>query len=141
MKKSFKVLTWIDTGIFPASIMFCSGFSYKEMTLLLKKKKASDWLLGIRDDEVFLKKEGTWGVGMKRTIENKKLKTSKVLYYIIIKDFDFSDGDYCKLAHEVLHICQFFLPDVLNRDDEHEAEAYLHTYVMGKCLRAIRGNA
>jgi hypothetical protein len=34
------------------------------------------------------------------------------------------------LAHEVLHLCQEFLPNFLNRDEEMEAEAYFHSHVM-----------
>jgi len=63
------------------------------------------------------------------------------LFYIILtEEFDFSDYAYCKLAHEVLHICQFILPDILNRDREYECEAYLHTHIMMQCLNQIRGN-
>lgn len=136
----YKVLHWLDTGIFPATIMFSCGFTYDEIMGLLKKKKADGWIKGIESEEdiKLLNNDGSWGTAIKRTIENKKKKQSTTLYYIIVKDFDFSDGDYCKLAHEVLHICQFFLPDVLNRDDEHEAEAYLHTYIMQNCLKILR---
>ena len=34
------------------------------------------------------------------------------------------------LAHECLHVCQEFLPQFLNRDEEVEAEAYFHSYLM-----------
>lgn len=34
------------------------------------------------------------------------------------------------LAHEMLHVCQEFLSQYLNRDNEMEAEAYFHSYLM-----------
>jgi hypothetical protein len=39
------------------------------------------------------------------------------------------------LAHEMLHVCQEFLPDFLNRNDEMEAEAYFHSYLMESCYK------
>lgn len=39
------------------------------------------------------------------------------------------------LAHELLHLCQEFLPTFLNRDIEHEAEAYFHTYLMTRIFK------
>jgi hypothetical protein len=39
------------------------------------------------------------------------------------------------LAHEVLHLCQEFLPQFLDRDEEREAEAYFHSYVMQSCYK------
>lgn len=38
------------------------------------------------------------------------------------------------LAHELLHLCQEFLPTFLDRDVEHEAEAYFHTNLMNKII-------
>lgn len=62
------------------------------------------------------------------------------MFYIYIgEEFKFTDYEYCKLAHEVLHICQFLLPDFLDRNREFESEAYLHTHLMEQCLKAIRG--
>ena len=39
------------------------------------------------------------------------------------------------LAHEVLHLCQEYLPIFLDRDEEHEAEAYFHTHLMTKIIK------
>ena len=63
----------------------------------------------------------------------------KTFYFIIFMEvFDFSDWHYIKLAHECLHICQFFLPTVSQREQEHECEAYLHTHLMQQALNALR---
>lgn len=136
MKKSKKGLCFIDTGIFPATIMVSCGFNYSEIKKILTKKKASDWLAGLSEDEQFLQ-TGNWKA-MKRVIEYKKFGKRTMFYIIIPELFDFSDHHYCLLAHEVLHICQFFLPDVLERGREIEAEAYLHTHIMKNCLMELR---
>jgi hypothetical protein len=43
-------------------------------------------------------------------------------------------GNMITLAHELLHLCQEFLPMFLDRDVEHEAEAYFHTNLMTKII-------
>ena len=54
---------------------------------------------------------------------------------ILKKELDFKDPhNVATLAHEVLHLCQEFLPRYLDRDEEHEAEAYFHTYIMTKII-------
>lgn len=139
-KTQIKVLDWLNTGIFPANIMFSVGFTYAEINKMLTKKKAWDWKLGISKDEQLFA-DSTW-LAIKRTIYRKSTNENEVeLFYIIIKKpFGFADYDYCKLAHEVLHICQFMLPEILNRDREFECEAYLHTHIMQQCLKSIRGS-
>jgi hypothetical protein len=118
--------------------MFSCGFTYDEIMKLLKQKKAVEWEEGLRWDKGLIDK-GTW-FGLARTVENEKKDGYRHLYYVIIKpSFDYSDYEYCKLAHEVLHICQFLLPDILNRDREYECEAYLHTHLMQQCLSVLRG--
>lgn len=136
--KIVKVLSWLDTGIFPATIMFSCGFKYDEIVKLLKQKKAHDWFSGIADEKGFIDSGNYFA--FKRIIENTKTGQRKTMFYIIITDqFKFTDTEYCKLAHEALHICQFFLPDCLDRDKEHECEAYLHTHIMSQCLSVLRG--
>lgn len=120
-------------GMFPASIMFSCGFRYDELTKLINKKKATGWLRALSEDKTLID-AGKW-FALKRGVHGVTY-----FYIILTEPFDFKDYSYCcKLAHEVLHICQFFLPDVLNRDREFESEAYLHTYIMESCLKAIRG--
>ena len=133
-----KVLHWLDTGIFPASVLFSYQFEYDEMISLLKRKRATWWWNGLMDDKGLIDNGNYFGLA--RDVDNLKTKESKKLFYIIIKEeFKFTDYEYCKLAHECLHICQFMLPDILKRDREYECEAYLHTHLMDQCLKAIRG--
>lgn len=138
--KTLQVIEWLNTGMFSAIIMFSMNFSYEKIIKELKKKKADDWLLGIsgeRDKELI---NGGW-VCLRRDIENLKTGKFKTLFYISLNtQFDFSDYDYSKLAHEIVHAIQFVLPDFLDRNKEIECEAYLHTHIMMQCLKAIRGN-
>ena len=138
-KTQLKVLHWLNTGIFPATILFSHGFSYDEINKMLTQKKASDWKLGISNDKKLI--DGGKNFALHRTIFRKSTDENEVeLFYIIFRDcMTFTDYDYCKLAHEVLHICQFLLPDILNRDREYECEAYLHTHIMQQCLKSLRG--
>lgn len=54
---------------------------------------------------------------------------------ILKKELDFKNpNNVITVAHEVLHLCQEFLPRFLDRDDEHEAEAYFHSYIMTKIV-------
>lgn len=131
-------MAWIDAGIFPATIMFSCGFKYGEINKLLTKKRAHDWKTGISEDKGLI--ESGENFALDRTIyDTKNSKNKKRVFYIIFTEqFKFTDYEFCKLAHEVLHICQFALPDFLNRDREFECEAYLHTHIMQQCLKVLR---
>lgn len=136
--KKIRVISWIDTAIFPGTIMFTCGYEYDEIFKILKNKKdAKGWLECIKDDKELIDNNGC--LALKRSRINKRGKEITDYYIIIKKVFTFTDFEYCCLAHEVLHICQFLLPDLLNRDKEHECEAYFHTYIMHECLKILRG--
>ncbi len=135
--QSVRIIHWLDTGIFPATVMFSCGFEFEEIITLLKKKKASQWLFGIEDQKVFIESSNYCYVST--TLMDKKTKKETRLFYLIVKEvFRFTDFEYCKLAHEVLHICQHILKDILDRYKEHEAEAYLHTHLMQNILKELR---
>lgn len=137
--KSPKVLTWLNTGIFPVTIMFSCGFTYKEVVNLLKRKKAEYWLKGFEGDKRRDLMESKTKFAYSVTVDNYKTGETKNLFYIVLPEqFTFTDHEYCVLAHEILHICQFSLPDILDRNKETEAEAYTHTHIMEQCLRALR---
>jgi hypothetical protein len=139
MKQVTKVLHWLNAGIFPGTLLLSCGFTYTALMGLLKAKKAHDWLAGLKPHQAFI--EGSNYCYISTTVTNPKTGKSVYLYYIFIRDtFQFTDREYCNLAHECLHICQVLLPDILNRDREHEAEAYLHTHLMEQCLKALRGD-
>lgn len=133
---SYKVLHWLDTGIFPATVMFSCGFDYDELIKLLKRKKAYDWQEGLGYQEKFIKSSGYCAYAIE--LVNKKGEEKKLFHIHLNEVFKFTDYEYVKLAHEIVHICQFMLPDILNRDKETEAEAYLHTHLMNQCLKILR---
>jgi hypothetical protein len=136
--KVVKAIEWLNFGIFPGFVVFCYNMKYEEIMKEFKKKKALYWSYGITEDQKLID-SGNW-LALSREITNQKTGEHKKLFYIIIpKTFDFSDYDYAKLAHEVTHICQFYLPHVLDRNKEYEAEAYLHTHLMMQCTKVIRG--
>lgn len=137
MKKSQKKITWFSTGVFQVAILFVYRFSYEETISHLTKIKATDWKLAISNDKTLI--DGANYIALKRTIENKKTGEEKTFFYLFIKnEFKFEDYDYCVLAHEVVHLCQFILPDFLERDREIEAEAYFHTSLMQAVLKELR---
>src|ERR1700689_1401008 len=129
--KQYKIIHWLNTGIFPDDILFSIGFSYEELIKTLKKIKANGWAIGIERDKDLI--ERSTFIAMKREYINTKGKTITNFYIIIKNKFPFTDYSYSCLAHEVLHICQFMLPDFLNRDREYECEAYLNTHLMIQC--------
>lgn len=136
-KISHKVQYFLNTGIFPAHICFNCGFTYDEIVKLLKKKKALEWVQPIEHDKELI--DSGKNFALRRSMENVKTGKKVTFFYIILIDrFKFSDYEMCVLAHEILHICQFLLPDILNRDKETECEAYLHTYIMQDILKILR---
>lgn len=63
----------------------------------------------------------------------KKMKAENCKMRMMILKYGFSPNDpenMRTLAHETLHLCQEFLPNFLNRDEEMEAEAYFHSHIM-----------
>lgn len=144
-KTKNKTIAFLNMGNYPGTVMFSVGFSYPELIKQLQKNyktgywKPEDgckmWLQAIENDKELNK--DTW-FALHRKLYHKKFPEKNLFYILILRPFDFSDGDMCKLAHECLHICQFYLPDILDRNREIEAEAYLHTHLMEQCLRIMR---
>lgn len=146
--KKLKVIDFLNFGIFPGIVLFSCGNSYEELISTIDKEYKAKrwkqeqgynlWSLGLKNEKSFI--ESGCYFALKRELENEKEGLEKTLYYIIITEqFEFTDYQMCKLAHEILHICQFHLPPILNRDREYEAEAYTHTHLMSQCLKILRG--
>lgn len=130
-----QIIESINMGIYPGYVLFSHGFNYDELMGELHKFEDPNWFLGVSEEsDRELIEKGNY-FALKRVVDGRRL------YYIILTDeFKFSDYEYAKLAHECLHICQFHLPDLLDRDQEFESEAYLHTHLMLQCLAAMRNN-
>jgi hypothetical protein len=129
MKKG--IMTSIDFGVYPGKCLFVYGYSYKQMIKELKKQKCKELVAGIADEKAFINSAEYCAL-------HRKVGGSHLYYIIINRKFKFTDEHYATIAHECLHICQFYLPRILDRNREHEAEAYLHTHLMVQCLKNIR---
>lgn len=89
-----------------------------------------------REDLDGLDKDGN-GVGQGVYIYRKSLEKNCKLRMVILKyGFSPSNPEHMRtLAHEMLHVCQEFLPQFLDRNEEMEAEAYFHSYLMHSCYK------
>lgn len=136
VKKRIRIIDWLNMGIFPPTICFVCGFTKAELCDHLKRMKANDWLTAIKDATI----DPRYWYGKKIDVEHVRSGEIKSYLFIIIPRFDFLDDDFVKLAHEITHVCQFYLPDAnVNRDREIECEAYLHTHIMRQCIKKLRG--
>ena len=130
-----KIITYLNFGSFPGVIQFSSGFTYDEIMDTLKGKKHSKyWREALKTEKEFIDSGKYFAI--KREIDG-----FQYFFLILTDQFDFSDEHMIILAHEVLHLLQFNLPKLLNRDEETEAEAYTHSHIMRQCLNALRGIA
>lgn len=121
----------IDFGVYPGKCLFVYGYKYKQIIKELKKQDCHELIAAIKGEKEFI--DNTDYCAMRR------IAGKSDLYYIVInRKFKFTDQHYATLAHECLHICQFYLPKILDRNREHEAEAYLHTHLMLQCLNLLR---
>lgn len=137
-KKTTKLLTGLSHGIFPGATALLMGYTYEEAL----KDLSPDWrrCLDASDRSFF---ENSAGACLHREVisTDKSGKESQRInyYFLILRDFNFTDKDFVILAHELLHLCQFFLPSVnVERDKEIECEAYFHTHMMTQALEEIR---
>lgn len=137
MKKSKPHIVTLDAGIFPCRVLFTVAVKHEEILARLKKNKSMDWYDCVASEGEFYKLPYWAG---KRVYTNTKTGQERIYFLFHIgRPFDFSDWDMVMLAHECLHLCQFMLKDILDRDKEHEAEAYLHSHLMTECLKILRG--
>jgi hypothetical protein len=131
MKQSKIFLQFLDTGIFPCAVCFSVGLSHEEIMQHFKKVKAKDWSEVFKDEGELVK--STQYLSMKRILKGKTY-----FAIVITRRFNFSDWDMVMLAHEILHTCQFMLPELLDRNREYECEAYLHSHLMTQALKHLR---
>jgi hypothetical protein len=95
------------------------------------KEEWAKFLEDNREDLDGLDKDGgltSHGVFIYREMKDKNCKMRMM---ILKYGFSPSNPENMRtLAHETLHLCQEFLPQFLNRDEEMEAEAYFHSHIM-----------
>jgi hypothetical protein len=102
-------------------------------------KDKAEWIQFIKDNREDLdgldKDGGGIGHGVYITRKHSD-KNCKMRMMILKYGFSPTNPENMRtLAHEVLHLCQEFLPQFLNRDEEMEAEAYFHSYIMYSCYK------
>lgn len=136
-KKGVRLVQYLDAGIFPFTVLLSVGFRYKKLYKHLKKTGAKGWAQAIKNDRELVNQNNYLALWRGVTLPKNGITTD--YSFIIITDFfDFSDEEMVKLAHEVLHICHFALPKILNIEKEFEAYAYLHSHLMRQCLKHLR---
>lgn len=137
IKTAKPFLTWLDNGCYPGYVMFSHGLTYKQLVKQLRKNKIAvkdGWLDAVKSCKQKFIEKSLFGRALE--IVNNK---DKHLYVIFLyRKFNFNDWDIIHLAHEVTHICQFYLAEILDRNRETEAEAYYHTHLMTQCMRELR---
>lgn len=122
-------MTFIDSGICHFHVLFSVGLTYDEIVKQLRlTEEGKGWADAIKDSENIV--NNPYGGALRRT------ENGKTYFYLILPDFDYSEAAYITLAHEALHIVQFALEEI-TANREWEFEAYMHSYIMKKCLEAI----
>ena len=124
------MLTPINFGIFPGIISFTCGYTIKQIKKIYNGQGCKDWTAALKDVELV---DSCLGMAMHRIH-----KGSNYWYCILRDPFTFTDQEMVTLSHEVLHLVQFRLNGVLDRDREFECEAYLHTHIMTQILDQLR---
>jgi hypothetical protein len=138
-QKKVKLIRFFKAGSFPPMIMFSVGFSHEQIMKHLKKMKADEWIIGIKNDKKLID-DSKYITCYREIIDTKTERLTKKLYYLIFTEpFMFTDNSYSILAHEVLHCTQFLLESILDIRKEYESFAYTHTFIMDKCIELIRG--
>lgn len=131
------VMSTLNFGSFPGKILFTAGYTYDEICKELKKQKCQEWLQCFETTKD-LWDGNCWGFGSQRTI---KIKGTDYYYsFLCLKDrFNFSDTSHARLAHEIIHVCSWQLPELFNIIKENEAFAHTHTHIMEQCYAVLRG--
>lgn len=131
-----KVITTLNFGCFPGYLLFTAGYSVEAVRKHLKKQKSDPgWYRAIAQDEF----NDNLGYAFRRSVVSKTGKSTDYFYVILKEPFDWEPESYIMLAHEFVHILQFYCPLIMNRDNEIEAEAYLHTHLMRQAIDRMNG--
>lgn len=126
MKKTIKIF---PNGSYYGNILFTCGYSFDEIIARLLTLPDINWAVAVSLSVDWLSKQDYGCIYEHLDGED---------YYIIYFKSPFSEGEEAILSHEVVHLCQFCLPGLLDRNKECEAEAYHHQYVMEQCLKALK---
>ena len=134
------------------SVLFCCGYSAQEMHDWVQEQYLGLWvgtdrIPTLTDIKNFARfktdllnmildhKEGIDKLNDEKNESRGCLfyDSEKEDYYIMVLREGFNPHDpenMTSLAHEVLHLCQIFLPKFFDRNLEMENEAYFHSHIM-----------
>ena len=99
----------------------------------LKKEKQIGWLWFCDQIQESISDNKVYGMAMMRDGEHG------IYFGLFMREFDFNNTEHhVVLAHECLHLCQYHLVDFIDRNIEHEAEAYTHSHLMSQFYNQIR---
>ena len=117
----------LNHGIFFGTTVLLYNMTFGEIMLELNE----GWRLGLEEDKDLIETGGNMLL--------KRVSTKQSYYYLILKEFNFTDHDMAVLAHELIHLCQFLLPEHnVELEKETECVAYFHTYMMNQVLTFLR---
>lgn len=131
-----KMNRYLNAGIFPFTVMLVVGYNYDELCEALDRTNAFGWKEAIKEDKDRI--NSTAYQTMARYVSKDDEPAVEYFFIYLKNQFRFTDWDMCMLAHEVLHVCQFAMKDILNMEREYEAVAYTHTHLMTQCLKELR---
>lgn len=113
----------INFGIFPGECFVCIGATVKQIAETEPDKKWKQYFEFLVED------------GMTTNFCNESAVDGLTYYSLFIEEKK-DDAWFAKLAHELLHLCQFICKThVLNMIEEKESVAYLHTHLMNQVLQ------
>lgn len=133
-----KLIQPINFGCYPGYCTFILGFTLEEAVTRMKRHKAGKDLIQVVESMISntdLTNKKYWA---HHGVLCYKDGTERNFFFIYLKDWEDNNWYHSVIAHEALHIIQYYLPDILDRNTEHEAEAYLHTHLMRQMLSHIQ---
>ncbi|MCK5020649.1 MAG: hypothetical protein KAS32_26755 [Candidatus Peribacteraceae bacterium] len=145
MIENAKAIGWLNSGIFPVTTLFTCGYNHEEVIKKLKQAKrrtskhnpkiVQEWIdvVSFEDCEEMYS-DGRDFCQKVKTVNNKTGRDVDYFLIVLTESFNSTREDWLILTHEITHLCQFVLPEFLDRDKEHEAEAYHHNHIMSQCL-------
>jgi len=140
-----KHVVWLDHGCYPGKTLFINGYNYKDTITYLRdllkteqvnKELLKAWIKVVQEFKS-THESYNWFCGECEIFDTKTRINKKFTLVVLPTGFDGTDEDYCRLAHELIHLGQFYLSNVLDRNVEIEAEAYFHTYMMMQVLEVL----
>lgn len=128
----------IDFGMFKNEVLVALNCNYDQLLQWVTKNADKLYLATVKDeDNALIIKNGS-GLTVCQTFSHPK-HYDQTRYIIWLRSLDMrSNYDISVLFHEITHLSQFFLPKVLDRNKEIEAEAYFVGYVAKQIMDIVR---